>query len=78
MLGAVFGLGRSARPVDLALYPSVILDGEELEWARPSFIFAFLDTPASTRRPPLSEDDVRGAVAAFEQGDDEPARADHR
>ena len=49
-LGTVVGWTRSVRPVDVALYPSVIFDGEDLEWARPRFIFAFLDTPASTRR----------------------------
>jgi len=66
---------RSVRPVDIALYPSVIFDGEDLEWARPRFIFAFLDTPASTRRHAgLSENDVRRAVESFEQGDDAPAR----
>ena len=58
-----------------ALYPSVIFDGEDLEWARPRFIFAFLDTPASTRKHAgLSEDEVRQAVESFEQGDDAPAR----
>jgi 5,10-methylenetetrahydromethanopterin reductase len=74
-LGTVVGWARSVRPVDIALYPSVILDGEDLEWARPRFIFAFLDTPASTRRRAgLSENDVRQAVQSFEQGDDGPAR----
>jgi 5,10-methylenetetrahydromethanopterin reductase len=74
-LGTVVGWTRSVCPVDLALYPSVIFDGEDLEWARPRFIFAFLDTPASTRRHAgLSEDEVRRAVASFEQGDDAPAR----
>jgi 5,10-methylenetetrahydromethanopterin reductase len=74
-LGTVVGWARSVRPVDIALYPSVIFDGEDLEWARPRFIFAFLDTPASTRRHAgLSEDDVRQAVESFEQGDDAPAR----
>jgi len=74
-LGTVVGWTRSVRPVDLALYPSVIFDGEDLEWGRPRFIFAFLDTTASTRRHAgLSEDEVRRAVASFEQGDDAPAR----
>jgi 5,10-methylenetetrahydromethanopterin reductase len=74
-LGTVVGWTRSVRPVDIALYPSVIFDGEDLEWARPRFIFAFLDTPASTRiRANLSEDDVRRAVESFEQGDEAPAR----
>jgi alkanesulfonate monooxygenase SsuD/methylene tetrahydromethanopterin reductase-like flavin-dependent oxidoreductase (luciferase family) len=74
-LGTVVGWTRSVRPVDIALYPSVIFDGEDLEWARPRFIFAFLDTPASTRRHAgLSENEVRQAVASFEQGDDAPAR----
>ena len=40
-----------------------------------TFIFAFLDTPASTRQlAGLSEVDVREAVVAFERGDDKPAR----
>ncbi len=74
-LGAVVGWARSVRPVAIALYPSVILDGEDLEWARPRFIFAFLDTPASTRRHVgLSENEVRRAVESFEQGDDTLAR----
>lgn len=74
-LGTVVGWTRSVRPVDIALYPSVIFDGEDLEWARPRFIFAFLDTPASTRRHAgLSEIEVRQAVKSFEQGDDAPAR----
>jgi 5,10-methylenetetrahydromethanopterin reductase len=74
-LGTVVGWVRSARPVDIALYPSVIFGGQDLEWARPRFIFAFLDTPASTReRADLSEDDVRRAVESFEQGDEAPAR----
>lgn len=74
-LSTVVGWTRSVRPVDLALYPSVIFDGADLEWARPRFIFAFLDTPASTRRHAgLSEDEVRRAVQSFEQGDDGPAR----
>lgn len=74
-LGTVVGWTRSVRPVDIALYPSVIFDGEDLEWARPRFIFAFLDTPASTRRHAgLPENEVRRAVAAFEQGDEAPAR----
>ncbi len=74
-LGTVTGWTRSVRQVDIALYPSVIFDGEDLEWARPRFIFAFLDTPASTRRhAALAENDVRQAVQAFEQGDDAPAR----
>jgi 5,10-methylenetetrahydromethanopterin reductase len=74
-LGTVVGWTRSVRPVDLALYPSVIFDGEDLEWARPRFIFAFLDTPASTRRHAgLAEDEVRRAVESFEEGDDAPAR----
>jgi 5,10-methylenetetrahydromethanopterin reductase len=74
-LGTVVGWTRSVRPVDLALYPSVIFDGEDLEWARPRFIFAFLDTPASTRRHAgLSESDVRKAVECFERGDEAPAR----
>jgi 5,10-methylenetetrahydromethanopterin reductase len=74
-LGTVVGWTRSVRPVDVALYPSVIFDGEDLEWARPRFIFAFLDTPASTRKHAgLSEDEVRRAVEAFEQGDEAPAR----
>ena len=74
-LGTVVGWTRSVRPVNIALYPSVILDQEDLEWARPRFIFAFLDTPASTRRHAgLSEDEVRRAVESFEQGDDTPAR----
>jgi 5,10-methylenetetrahydromethanopterin reductase len=74
-LGTVVGWTRSVRPVDMALYPSVILDGEDLEWARPRFIFAFLDTPASTRRRAgLSENEVRRATASFEEGDDAPAR----
>jgi 5,10-methylenetetrahydromethanopterin reductase len=72
---AVVGWTRSVRPVDIALYPSVIFDGEDLEWARPRFIFAFLDTPASTRRHAgLSESEVRRAVESFEEGDDAPAR----
>jgi 5,10-methylenetetrahydromethanopterin reductase len=74
-LGTAVGWTRSVRPVDIALYPSVIFDGEDLEWARPRFIFAFLDTPASTRRHArLSEHEVRHAVESFEQGDDGPAR----
>jgi len=74
-LGTVVGWTRSVRPVDVALYPSVIFGGEDLEWARPRFIFAFLDTPASTReRAGLSEGEVRRAVESFEQGDDAPAR----
>jgi 5,10-methylenetetrahydromethanopterin reductase len=74
-LGAVVGWTRSVRPVDIALYPSVIFNGEDLEWARPRFIFAFLDTPASTRRHAgLAEDQVRRAVESFEQGDEVPAR----
>ncbi len=74
-LGTVVGWARSVRPVDIALYPSVIFDGEDLEWARPRFIFAFLDTPASTRRHAgLSENEVRRAAESFEQGDDAPAR----
>jgi 5,10-methylenetetrahydromethanopterin reductase len=74
-LSTVLGWTRSVRPVDIALYPSVIFDGADLEWARPRFIFAFLDTPASTRRHAgLSEEEVRQAVAAFEQGDEAPAR----
>jgi 5,10-methylenetetrahydromethanopterin reductase len=74
-LGTVVGWTRSVRPVDIALYPSVIFDGADLEWARPRFIFAFLDTPASTRRHAgLSQDEVRRAVESFEQGDDAPAR----
>jgi 5,10-methylenetetrahydromethanopterin reductase len=74
-LGTVVGWTRSVRPVDVALYPSVIFDGEDLEWARPRFIFAFLDTPASTRKHAgLSEDEVRRAVQAFERGDEAPAR----
>ncbi len=74
-LGTVVGWARSARSVDIALYPSIIFDGEDLEWARPRFIFAFLDTPASTRRHAgLSENQVRRAVESFEQGDDAPAR----
>jgi 5,10-methylenetetrahydromethanopterin reductase len=75
MLDAAFAWVRSVRPIDVALYPSIILDDEELEWARPKFIFAFLDTPASTRElARLSEADVREAVVAFEHGDDKPAR----
>jgi 5,10-methylenetetrahydromethanopterin reductase len=74
-LATVVGWTRSVRPVDVALYPSVIFDGPDLEWARPRFIFAFLDTPASTRRRAgLSESDVRRAVESFERGDDAPAR----
>jgi 5,10-methylenetetrahydromethanopterin reductase len=74
-LGTVVGWTRSVRPVDIALYPSVIFDGDDLEWARPRFIFAFLDTPASTRKHAgLSENEVRHAVESFEQGDDAPAR----
>lgn len=74
-LGTVIGWTRSVRPVRIALYPSVIFDGEDLDWARPRFIFAFLDTPESTRRHAgLSQDEVRRAVAAFEQGDEAPAR----
>jgi 5,10-methylenetetrahydromethanopterin reductase len=74
-LGTVVGWTRSVRPVDIALYPSVIFDGEDLDWARPRFIIAFLDTPPSTRRHAgLSDDDVRRAMQAFEQGDDAPAR----
>jgi len=74
-LATVVGWARSVRPVDIALYPSVIFDGADLEWARPRFIFAFLDTPASTRRHAgLSEDEVRRAVESFEQGDEAPAR----
>jgi alkanesulfonate monooxygenase SsuD/methylene tetrahydromethanopterin reductase-like flavin-dependent oxidoreductase (luciferase family) len=73
-LGTVVGWTRSVRPLDIALYPSVIFDGDDLEWARPRYI-AFLDTPASTRRHAgLSEDDVRRAVESFEQGDEAPAR----
>jgi 5,10-methylenetetrahydromethanopterin reductase len=75
MIDTAFDWVRSVRPIDVALYPSVILDEEELEWARPKFIFAFLDTPESTRQlAGLSEADVRQAVVAFEQGDDKPAR----
>jgi 5,10-methylenetetrahydromethanopterin reductase len=74
-LDTVVGWTRSVRPVDIALYPSIIFDGADLEWARPRFIFAFLDTPASTRRHAgLSEDEVRLAVEAFELGDEGPAR----
>jgi 5,10-methylenetetrahydromethanopterin reductase len=74
-LGTVVGWARSVRPIDVALYPSVIFGGEDLEWARPRFIFAFLDTPASTReRAGLSQDEVRRAVESFEQGDEAPAR----
>lgn len=74
-LGTVVGWTRSVRQVPIALYPSVIFDGEDLEWARPRFIFAFLDTPESTRRHAgLPEDAVRRAVAAFEHGDEAPAR----
>lgn len=74
-LGTVVSWARSVRPVDIALYPSVIFDGEDLEWARPRFIFAFLDTPASTRQHAgVSEDEVRRAVESFAQGDDAPAR----
>jgi 5,10-methylenetetrahydromethanopterin reductase len=74
-LGTVVGWARSVRPVPIALYPSVIFDGDDLEWARPRFIFAFLDTPESTRKHAgLAEDEVRRAVAALEQGDEAPAR----
>jgi 5,10-methylenetetrahydromethanopterin reductase len=75
LLDRAFGWVRSVRPIDVALYPSVILRDDELEWVRPRFIFAFLDTPASTRDlARLSEGDVRHAVHAFEEGDDRPAR----
>jgi 5,10-methylenetetrahydromethanopterin reductase len=66
---------RSVRPIELALYPSIIMDDEDLEWARPWFIFAFLDAPASTRDlARLCETDVRRAVGALEAGDEKPAR----
>jgi 5,10-methylenetetrahydromethanopterin reductase len=75
MLDRAVSWVRSVRPIEVALYPSVILDDEDLEWARPMFIIAFLDTPASTRElAGLSEQDVSRAVRALEDGDQGPAR----
>lgn len=75
MLDTVLSWVRSVRPIDVAMYPSIAFDDDELEWARPQFVFAFLDAPHSTRAlAQLSEQELREAVDAFEGGDDGPAR----
>jgi 5,10-methylenetetrahydromethanopterin reductase len=76
LLETAFGWVRSVRAIPVAFYPSVVLDQEDLEWARPSYIVPFLDAPASTRQlVGLSEDEVRRAVLALQQGDEGPARS---
>lgn len=76
MLGTVFGWARSLRPIEVALYPSVIVGTDDAEATRAHYIFAFHNTPASTRAlAGVSADQVEAAVAAFEDGDDGPARA---
>ncbi|MEM8906190.1 MAG: LLM class flavin-dependent oxidoreductase [Actinomycetota bacterium] len=72
----VVGWARSARPVDVALYPSVALDEAGRERHRPEMIWSLLDAPpALAQRFGLEAEAVADAAAAMRTGDRRPATA---
>ncbi len=72
---AVVGWARSARPIDISLYPSVAFTEKAVERHRPEMIWALLDTPPEVREElGLDGDAVKAAASAMRGGDPEPAR----
>jgi 5,10-methylenetetrahydromethanopterin reductase len=71
---SVIGWARSARPIDIALYPSVAFDDAARERHRPDAIWSLLDTPADVvERLGVDRGRIEAAAHALRQGDREPA-----
>lgn len=73
---SVIGWARSARPIDIALYPGVAFTDEALERQRPHQIWGLRDTPDEVRiRFGLDHEEVTAAAEALASGEESPARA---
>lgn len=71
----VLDWARSARAVDIALYPSVAFTDDAVEHHRPELIWSLLDSPDELRnRHGLDIAELQSAAAALRGGDPEPAR----
>jgi 5,10-methylenetetrahydromethanopterin reductase len=73
-LDEIAGWARSVRPIDLALYVSVVLDPDAVEATRPRMIHAFSDGPdALLALAGITRADAQAAADALAAGDLEPA-----
>jgi len=73
LVGDVVAWAHSVRPIPLAIYASVCLDGS-VDEVRPRLIHAFADAPPRLRQQAgLNEVAVSAAAAALAEGDEEPA-----
>lgn len=67
---------RSARPVDIHLYSTVVFDEEEAERLRPHLVMPLADSPEHVHEAlGLDRDALVAAASALQQGDEAPARA---
>lgn len=72
--GEVIGWARSARPIEIALYPSAALDDAGRDRHRPEMIWSLLDTPPDVgERLGIDPDQVAAAATALRAGDRGPA-----
>lgn len=72
----VVGWARSARSIDIALYPSVAFDEASIEHHRPEMIWSLIDAPPETRDAVgVDGEQLDAAATALRNGDPLPARA---
>ncbi|MEO1064092.1 MAG: LLM class flavin-dependent oxidoreductase [Actinomycetota bacterium] len=72
--GEVIGWARSARPIDVALYPSAALDDAGRERHRPEMIWSLFDAPPElAERFRLDADRVAAVAQSLREGDRGPA-----
>lgn len=71
----VLGWVRSVREIEVALYPSVAFDAEDVERSRPQMLWAVADAPAEVRAAlGVGAAELDEAARALVAGDDGPAR----
>ena len=74
--GDVVGWARSARPIEVALYPSAALDDAGRERHRPEMIWSLFDAPPDlAERFQLDPGRIAAAAESLRSGDREPASA---
>lgn len=72
----VVGWARSARAIDVALYPSAAFDESARDRHRPEMIWSLFDTPPEVAdRFGLDHDSIAAAAGALRNGDPRPASA---
>jgi 5,10-methylenetetrahydromethanopterin reductase len=66
---------RSVRQIEVALYPSVAFDPDEVERSRPQMLWAVANAPGAVRRAlGVADAELADATTALTAGDEEPAR----